>query len=370
MRPWLSVSGTRCTRCVPPSHLKIAVGAVALHRERDLLVAAAVARARAELLDLEAAPLGVAREHPVDVARPERRLVAADALAHLEDDVLAVGGVARAPSRAAAPPRAAPSAPRAPARARAGRRRRARRRGRRAPPSTPARACTGPRAPSAAARRPPPRGGRCRRRDRTCAPASPCRSARARRRGCRRWRPSRKGKPASRYRDTPMSPVRVGCEPLAETGSRALNPRGAPRSEVDATSPACVRRRARSQRRDVHRLLGSYLGDRSSGSREGRLGPRHRLRVDRSRQRRLPAPVALVSQRSRSGRAGAARHRPRTTRPAAWNGTSGSTVALSLSFWAPDASPNDRAALLHVTSSAAPAGLGTTSRRGALGPVE
>ncbi len=22
MRPWLSVSGTRCTRCVPPSHLK------------------------------------------------------------------------------------------------------------------------------------------------------------------------------------------------------------------------------------------------------------------------------------------------------------------------------------------------------------
>ncbi len=23
MRPWLSVSGTRCTRCVPPSYLKI-----------------------------------------------------------------------------------------------------------------------------------------------------------------------------------------------------------------------------------------------------------------------------------------------------------------------------------------------------------
>ena len=75
--------------------LEDAVGAVALHRERHLLVAAAVARARSELLDLEALPLGIAREHPVDVAGPERCLVAADALPHLEDHVLVVGGVAR-----------------------------------------------------------------------------------------------------------------------------------------------------------------------------------------------------------------------------------------------------------------------------------
>src|SRR5260221_12039297 len=77
--------------------LEDAVGTVALHRERDLLEAAAVARARAELFDLEAETLRVAREHPVDVARPERRLVAADALAHLEDHVLVIGGNARPP---------------------------------------------------------------------------------------------------------------------------------------------------------------------------------------------------------------------------------------------------------------------------------
>src|SRR5439155_26182989 len=64
--------------------LEDGVRAVALDRERDLLVAAAVARARPELLDLEAAALGVAREHPVDVAGPERGLVAADTLAHLD----------------------------------------------------------------------------------------------------------------------------------------------------------------------------------------------------------------------------------------------------------------------------------------------
>ncbi len=71
------------------------VGAVALDGEDDLLEAAAVRRARLELLDLEAAPLGVAREHPVDVTCPERGLVAADALAHLDDHVLAIGRVGR-----------------------------------------------------------------------------------------------------------------------------------------------------------------------------------------------------------------------------------------------------------------------------------
>src|SRR5260221_1672103 len=75
--------------------LEDAVGTVAMHRKRDFLEAAAFARARAELFDLEPEPLRVAREHPVDVARPERRLVAADALAHLEDHVLVIGGIAR-----------------------------------------------------------------------------------------------------------------------------------------------------------------------------------------------------------------------------------------------------------------------------------
>src|SRR5207244_6751230 len=70
------------------------VGAVALDREHDLLEAAGLVRAHLELLDGEAAPLRVAREHPVDGGRPERGLVAADALADLDDHVLAVSRIA------------------------------------------------------------------------------------------------------------------------------------------------------------------------------------------------------------------------------------------------------------------------------------
>ena len=70
------------------------VGAVALDREDALLDPAALARADLELLPLEAAPLGVALEHAREVAGPERRLVAADALADLDDHVLVVGRVA------------------------------------------------------------------------------------------------------------------------------------------------------------------------------------------------------------------------------------------------------------------------------------
>ena len=59
-----------------------------------LLDPAALARADLELLPPEPAPLRVALEHPRDVGRPERRLVAADALADLDDHVLVVGRVA------------------------------------------------------------------------------------------------------------------------------------------------------------------------------------------------------------------------------------------------------------------------------------
>ena len=69
------------------------VRAVAFDRERDLLVAAAVIRARLEILDLEAEAIGVARVHAVEVAGPERGLVAAFTGADLEDHVLAVGRV-------------------------------------------------------------------------------------------------------------------------------------------------------------------------------------------------------------------------------------------------------------------------------------
>src|SRR5207244_7494203 len=55
----------------------------------------ALVRAPAEVLDLEAAPLCIAGQHPVEVSGPERGLVAADALADLDDDVLPVGGILR-----------------------------------------------------------------------------------------------------------------------------------------------------------------------------------------------------------------------------------------------------------------------------------
>src|SRR5207247_6038082 len=67
---------------------------VALHGEHDLLEAPRLALARRQELGAIAAALGVAPEHAVEVPGPERRLVAADALAHLDDDVLRVRGIA------------------------------------------------------------------------------------------------------------------------------------------------------------------------------------------------------------------------------------------------------------------------------------
>ena len=69
------------------------VGAVALDRVDALLDAAALARADLDLLPPEAAALGVALEHAGEIERPERCLVAADALADLDDHVLLVGRV-------------------------------------------------------------------------------------------------------------------------------------------------------------------------------------------------------------------------------------------------------------------------------------
>ena len=70
------------------------VGAVALDRERHLLEATRLARARAEHLGREASALGVAAQHPEDVAGPERRFVPTHSLADLDDYVLGVVRVA------------------------------------------------------------------------------------------------------------------------------------------------------------------------------------------------------------------------------------------------------------------------------------
>src|SRR6266540_6769689 len=68
--------------------LEDAVCALALDREDGLLEAPRLVWARGERFPLEAAPLGVARVHPEQIAGPERRLVAADSLPDLEDGVL------------------------------------------------------------------------------------------------------------------------------------------------------------------------------------------------------------------------------------------------------------------------------------------
>src|SRR5215207_6813735 len=68
--------------------LEHGVGAVAAHLERVRAVGSA------QRLGLEAAPLGVAGEHPVEVARPQAGLLTARPGADLDDHVLVVGGIA------------------------------------------------------------------------------------------------------------------------------------------------------------------------------------------------------------------------------------------------------------------------------------
>ena len=72
----------------PALVLEDGVGAVALHRERVGAVAGGYR------LGAEAAALGVLRQHPLQVSRPEARLVAARPGPHLDDHVLVVVRIA------------------------------------------------------------------------------------------------------------------------------------------------------------------------------------------------------------------------------------------------------------------------------------
>jgi hypothetical protein len=71
----------------PTLVLEDAIGAVALHGK------GVVAVADLERLGLEAAPLGVAGEHPVQVGREEAGLLAAGSGPDLDDHILLVVGV-------------------------------------------------------------------------------------------------------------------------------------------------------------------------------------------------------------------------------------------------------------------------------------
>ena len=87
MRPCDSVSGTRCTRWVPPSYLKT------LYAPRPLTAKVKCPSPTTSGSWLKAAALGVAREHPVEVGGEQAGLLAASARTDLDDHVLVVVGI-------------------------------------------------------------------------------------------------------------------------------------------------------------------------------------------------------------------------------------------------------------------------------------
>ena len=101
IRPWDSVTGTRWTRCTPPSNFSRAYGRVAgldgaacLDRDLDVLVAAEVGLLGVQDLGPPPATFGVPQVHPQQVGGEQRGLLAALACLDLEDDVLVVHRVA------------------------------------------------------------------------------------------------------------------------------------------------------------------------------------------------------------------------------------------------------------------------------------
>ena len=94
IRPLASVTGTRCTRCVPALVLQADVGVGTLHEE-DCLVDAVLARTRprTRISTFHFLGRGVAQVHVVEDAGEQVGLVAAHRAADLHDDVATLVGV-------------------------------------------------------------------------------------------------------------------------------------------------------------------------------------------------------------------------------------------------------------------------------------
>ena len=92
-RPWTSAQRRIPFRCKRISAKGARLSSSFLRR-RVVSEPAALALTGGEDLRLEAAALRVPAQHAEDVAGPQRRFVPSDALPHLHDDVLGVGGVA------------------------------------------------------------------------------------------------------------------------------------------------------------------------------------------------------------------------------------------------------------------------------------
>ncbi len=95
IRPWVSVAGTRWTRCTPDSRRSSPYASGAAHGDDRFLDAAEGAVAQRHRLPAEAVALGKALIHAVEVGGEQRGLVAAGTGADLHDGVAVVMGVAR-----------------------------------------------------------------------------------------------------------------------------------------------------------------------------------------------------------------------------------------------------------------------------------
>ena len=95
MRPPLSVAGTRWTRWTPLSNFSFANTPLPVDAGDDFLVAAGFGRAGGDQLDPPALRLGIALVHAEQIAREQRRLVAAGAGADFEHRRALVGRIAR-----------------------------------------------------------------------------------------------------------------------------------------------------------------------------------------------------------------------------------------------------------------------------------
>ena len=93
MRPCVSVSGTRCTRCTPDSNFSRAKTPRPAISAMISLKPPSGPFARREDFDAPALQLGVALIHAEEIAGKERRLVAAGSGAHFENGALLVGGI-------------------------------------------------------------------------------------------------------------------------------------------------------------------------------------------------------------------------------------------------------------------------------------
>ena len=93
MRPWLSVAGTRCTRCTPASCLKTANAPSPLTAMVASRSPPGIGLGGGHQLHLQAARLGVAGVDVQEVAGEQRRLLAAGRRADLDEGVAVVVGV-------------------------------------------------------------------------------------------------------------------------------------------------------------------------------------------------------------------------------------------------------------------------------------